>query len=340
MKILKITLLSLLGILVLVLLISLFLPAEVKMERSIYIQSKPKHVFALINDLKAWKQWSPWYKKDTAAKYTYSEITEGGGAFFTWDSQNEQVGKGKTTITASIPFEKIATSLEMGFGATTADFLLTQTGDSVKLTWTFHETEQGLKWYFIPMSRYFNLFLEDMLSPDYLAGLASIKALAEQTTELYIGGFEAEMRDFGGLNYIGIRNQLKLEEIGPKLGENYALLTETIKSNAAKQIGPPFTINYSAKGNVYDMEACLGTDAALSPAFPIVPGKLKPGKQLVIKYYGAYEKMGNLYGEAFKYIFQNNLKASGPPLEFYITDPIAEPDTAKWLTELVFPVIE
>jgi hypothetical protein len=35
-----------------------------------------------------------------------------------------------------------------------------------------------------------------------------------------------------------------------------------------------------------------------------------------------------------------NLKPSGAPLEFYLTNPSMEPDSNKWVTELVFPFIE
>jgi effector-binding domain-containing protein/ribosome-associated toxin RatA of RatAB toxin-antitoxin module len=338
MKFLKIFGIVLGVILLLVIAASLVLPAKTTVARSIEISAKPKNIFKHINDFHQWPLWSPWYKKDTTAAYQYNEITAGSGAKLTWNSNNPEVGKGSMTILQSIPFEKIEIKLEMGWNPSMQYFMLEpSTENNYKLTWSMESDASSLPFYLAPFSKLFNLMLESFVAPDFEAGLSSLKALSEAETELSIGGYEAEIRDFAGLDYLGIRNQLKEAEIGAKLGENYALLSETIVNNAAKQKGAPFTINYSAKNKVYDMETCLGVDAPLSAGFPIVPGKLESGKHLVIKYYGAYEKMGPVYGAGFTFMVNNNLKASGPPIEFYITDPVAEPDTSKWLTELVFP---
>jgi effector-binding domain-containing protein len=38
------------------------------------------------------------------------------------------------------------------------------------------------------------------------------------------------------------------------------------------------------------------------------------------------------------FILEKGKHPSGPPRELYLSDPILEKDTAKWLTEIVFPV--
>lgn len=68
----------------------------------------------------------------------------------------------------------------------------------------------------------------------------------------------------------------------------------------------------------------------------IKKGKLESGKALVIKYYGDYMNTGKVYLPAFEYLSSQGMKATGAPLEFYITDPTTEKDTTKWLTEIVF----
>ena len=39
------------------------------------------------------------------------------------------------------------------------------------------------------------------------------------------------------------------------------------------------------------------------------------------------------------YLKENNTQAAGAPWEEYVTDPKTEPDTAKWLTRIYFPVL-
>jgi effector-binding domain-containing protein len=341
MKILKYIALSLLGLIGLLLIVSLFLPTKNHIERSIEINSKPKHVFALINNFKAWKQWSPWHKKDTNSVYNYSEIFEGNGASFSWKSNHPDVGNGTMKIVSSIPNEKVEIELTLNdFGGSRADFVMKETNGIVKLTWNFDSDTKDLPMYWVPISKIFGLFMDGILGPDYETGLKSIKEVAEKKTDIEIGGFEAEIRSAPPLFYIALRNQLREEEIGPKLGENYAFLTDLTKQLSAKQTGVPFTINYAAKGKVYDMATCLGVESEITVTPPVIAGKIEAGKQLVIKYYGPYEKIGPLYSEGFKYIIQNNLKAAGAPMEFYVTDPMLETDNTKWLTELVFPINE
>jgi len=339
MKALKYIGLTIIGLIGLILLISVFLPSNNHIERSVVIDAKPKHVFELINNFKAWTKWSPWHKKDTNATYEYAAIYEGLGASYSWKSNNPDVGNGNMKIVNVIPNEKIDIELTLNdFGGTRADFDIVQQGDKVKLTWNFDSDTKSLPLYWVPISKIFGLFMDGLLGPDYEAGLKSIKILAESKTDLEIGGFEAEIRVASPLNYLGIRNQIQESEISKKLDENYTFLLDLIKQLSAKQTCPPFTINYAAKGNLFDMAACIGVEGELSTTPPVFAGKIEGGKQMVIKYKGAYDKMGPLYSEGFKYIIQNNLKASGAPMEFYITDPMLEKDTNQWLTEVVFPL--
>lgn len=337
MKALKYIAITLLGLVLLILLVSFFLPSKTHVERSIIINAKPKYVFELVSNFKNWNQWSPWYKKDTTAVYTFGEIVEGTGAKFSWKSNNPDVGNGGMEIVGIVPDQKVEIELTFDEFKNRADFTLSDEAGSIKLTWSFDSDTDKLPFYWVPMSKIFGLMMDGMLGPDYEEGLKSIKAIAETKVDLQIGGFDAEIRESKELNYLGIRSQLKEEEIGSTLEKQYTFLLDLINKLAAKQSGPPFTINYAAKGKLFDMAACIGVESPVSSSEPVMAGKLEAGKQLVIKYKGAYEKMGPLYAEGFKYMVQNNLKASGPPMEFYITDPMLEADTSQWLTELVFP---
>ena len=65
-------------------------------------------MFAQVNDLQKWDDWSPWAKLDPNAKVTFSGPQSGDGASFKWDG-NDKVGAGTMTITESKPNERVAT---------------------------------------------------------------------------------------------------------------------------------------------------------------------------------------------------------------------------------------
>lgn len=74
-----------------------------------------------------------------------------------------------------------------------------------------------------------------------------------------------------------------------------------------------------------------------------VSDKVKTGTMVGFKcikgdYYGAYEEMRKAYEDLEKYLELNDMELKSDPLEFYITNPMSEADTAKWLTHIVYPI--
>ncbi|MFY8019953.1 MAG: SRPBCC family protein [Bacteroidia bacterium] len=333
MKALKNIFFVLLGLIILLGIIGLFLPKSSHTERSIIIKSKAEIPFNLVNNLKEWSKWSPWHALDTATIWTFSDNPVGKDAFYTWSSENSNVGKGKLTITESKPNEFIATSMIFeGMDEAKANFIFETKGDEVTVKWTL-DSELG----FNPFFRYFGLVMDNMVGPDYEKGLAKLKEESEKAAQgPKIAGFDAEIRDFEGMEFFGIREKMKGEEIGAKLGEYYGKIMDEQKIQNLSSKGAPFTINYSASGNVYDIEAAIGFEGQGKDNGIIKKGKLESGKALVVKYYGDYMNTGKVYLPAFEYLSSQGMKATGAPLEFYITDPMTEKDTTKWLTEIVF----
>ena len=86
-------------------------PDAYHVERSTTVDAPAATVFAQIDDLSVWKEWSPWEKKDPAMKRTLSATTSGVGATYSWEG-NKEVGKGKMTIVDSRPGEKVGQKLE------------------------------------------------------------------------------------------------------------------------------------------------------------------------------------------------------------------------------------
>ncbi len=64
-----------------------------------------------------------------------------------------------------------------------------------------------------------------------------------------------------------------------------------------------------------------------------------PGQKIVVAdYFGPYEETASVYHALEKYISQGGLEITGNPWEIFVTDPSNEPDTAKWHTQVLFPV--
>ncbi len=152
-------------------------PDTFRVERSASIKAPPEKIFAILNDFKQWGAWSPWEKKDPAMKRNFGATTSGKGATYGWEG-NKDVGTGSMTITESTPFSKLAINLDFlkPFEAhNVAEFTLTAQGDTTLVTWAMHGPANY-------MTKIIHVFMnmDKMVGPDFEAGLANLKAVAEK----------------------------------------------------------------------------------------------------------------------------------------------------------------
>ncbi len=166
----------LLGLIILLAVVAFFLPRRYQVERSIVIAAKPETVFPLVADLAAWKRWGVWYQRDPTMTLSYSSATTTVGGWTAWRSKSE--GNGRATLTAVQPSQKVTYTLEMegmsmlGEGA----FILTPVPGGTRVD-SVMSGDLGLN----PMARWFGLFLDRMVGPDFEQGLVRLKQIAETT---------------------------------------------------------------------------------------------------------------------------------------------------------------
>jgi effector-binding domain-containing protein len=332
MKILKTIGLGLLAFIALLVIVSFFLPSKSHVERSIVIESNAEMAFDLINDLHQWKAWSPWHALDTNAQWTFSEVAVGKDAWYTWKSENSEVGKGKLTITESKPGELIMTALEFdGMNPAQAGYYFTKVEGGTKITWTL-DSDMGMN----PKNKYFGLIMDKLLGPMYEKGLAAIKKICESTPKKeMVLGFEVEKRTIPTQKFVFISNKnVKREAIGTTIGESFLKLDTYVKKSNNKVMGYPFTTWY----NISMFNAALPVAQDTKGEGDIKFNVQEAFEAMVVKYYGAYDKNEAVYQAMDAYMKEKGLTPGGPPTEVYVTDPMVEKDTTKWLTEMVFPV--
>jgi carbon monoxide dehydrogenase subunit G len=154
---------------------SFVLPGSSHVQREVVIDRPPTEVFAVVNSYARFNEWSPWFERDPKAEYSYEGPTSGVGASMRWVSQKSDVGSGRQTIVESMAPTKVVTKLEFdGQGAAQATFAMTPEGNGTRVVWSF-DTEHGMN----PISRWFGLFFDRLIGPDYEKGLAKLKTTME-----------------------------------------------------------------------------------------------------------------------------------------------------------------
>ena len=338
MKILRKVLLGLGILLLLLILVSFFLPSEAFVERSIYIRAPRSVVFAEVSNLRRFNNWSAWYKRDTIAKYTYAGPEAGGeGSEINWDG--EVFKQGKMIVTRTVPYDSVVTDIYYGEDlnlAASADFYLSSIGsDSTELLWTFR-SPLGMN----PWNRYMGLMMAYFIGPSYEASLQSLKTLLETAPptaqyDIQLLQIEEPRR------IIGARGSFtKPQEASQAMTASFEQVRAFVESQGIEN--PDYA-------SVYFVDPSLGENAPVSYIAGILKEQtplpknfeehvIPQQKYLRAIHVGSYEKLSETHAALQAELQARKLTLSGNSWETYPVHEETETDTSKWETHIYYPV--
>jgi len=337
MKILKKIVIGLVIIIGLIMVVSIFLPGTVTVKRSRVMAISKETAFNKIVVLQNWKKWMTWAKLDTTALYTYSsEPANKVGDFYTWKG-NKDMGAGKMTIKEIFGTDSLKMSVEFeGQGESPVLFTLLPKGDSTEVTWQ-------MTFDFPFYARIFGLMIDGMMDKDFVGGLEGIEKLGLAEP---VGASKTEytIEDSKPMMCLTMVDSCSIDPkiITEKYGNMFGQISVEMKAQKLEQAGAPFavTIKYDANNNFMVFSPGIPVSAEVKDLKnkKIKFSKCAAQKCLVYNYYGDYSTMQASYEAMYKHIGENKLVVSGYSWEEYVTDPMTEKDTAKWLTRIYIPI--
>ena len=144
-------------------------------QRQIEVAAPVEKVYALVVDPREWKRWSVWNQRDPAMQIAYSGPASGAGAVWEWKSESE--GDGRMSFTVAEPGQRLGYDLYFpDFGTTSRGELSFKpnAAGGTTVVWSM-DGDMGAN----PLYRWLALFGDKMVGPDFEAGLAKLKAVAE-----------------------------------------------------------------------------------------------------------------------------------------------------------------
>jgi effector-binding domain-containing protein len=335
MKFLKRTV-AVLGVMLLIYtIIAFFCSSHFHFERSVMINASNQQVFDNVNKLKTWSDWSYWYNVDSAMKQTFEGPESGIGSKNSWESTNENVGKGSQFIKAVEPGKRIDIELSFeGMGTSMANWYFKDTANMVMVTSTM---DSDISFFQRPIMAMMNM--DEMLGPDFeknLKGLKDYCEAAPKKPELRI-----ELANSPAMKVMLVNDSADMTTISAKLGELYGTIGAEMKKQGLTMAGPVFAIynKVSEKDGAmkFWFDAGAQTDKAGKSAGRVQYKEMPAMNVVKAFHYGDYNTAAS--HEAIDvWIKANNKQIIGSPWEVYLTDPMMEKDTAKWLTEIWYPV--
>ncbi len=345
MKIVKTVLIGLVALILLLILIGLFLPSAAHVERSASIAAPPAAVFDVVNSLKRFNEWSPWYELDPSAKFTYSGPEQGVGSRVQWSSNSPELGSGAQEIVASEPYDKVRTQLDFGDdGKANAELRLVPEGQGTNVTWAF-DMEFG----FNLLGRYFGLLLDRVLGPYYEKGLGNLKVVAEAEAKEPAAAAPVQISvvDVPALDvaYVAGTSALDPNAIAAALAAAYAQVNAFLEANGLRQSGAPLAINQFYDESGWGYEAAIpfsGSEDARSKAAAGASGAVKigqtySGRALRGVHIGPRSSLPDTYRQLEDHMAQRNLEPNGRSWEQYVGTPENTPQD-KLETHIYMPI--
>lgn len=182
MKILKNILLGLAILIAIPLIVALFIPGKYAVEREVIINKPKQEVFHYIKMLKNQDNFSVWAQADPNMKKEYKGTDGTVGFISSWDSDNENVGKGEQEIIKITEGERIDTKLRFKepFEAQDDAYMSVEAVDEgkTKVKWGF----TGAFPYPMNLMKLF-MNMDKAVGTDFEKGLSNLKGLLEKETE-------------------------------------------------------------------------------------------------------------------------------------------------------------
>jgi hypothetical protein len=152
-------------------------PASYHVERSASIAAPAEVVFSQLDDFRAWGAWSPWERLDPTMNKSFEGPARRVGSSYAWHG-NDQVGKGKMTLTERTENRHVGIKLEFiepFASAATTEFDVAASGPaSSRVTWSMDGHSNF-------MGKLFGMFVDfdTMIGADYEKGLAALARVSE-----------------------------------------------------------------------------------------------------------------------------------------------------------------
>ncbi len=287
---------------ILLFLISLFLPASLKVEKTIFINANQELVFKQISNQEKIALWSVWDNKTIEIK----------------DVKTKQV---------------VVIASDFGYGEAKEELFIKQKEKGIELIWNI-----TLDFGFSPIAKIRGMFVEDDLVKKLDAELASLRNYAENLPQINSSKvskqFLAEKQW-----YLSIRdtiNQMQMSNIHGKL---YGEINSYMDENNIVSDLAPIVIYHFWSDALIDIEAGIQIKDSVSVTNNRIKlNYIATGNYVTATHYGVYERIPETYFSINEWMRKNEVQVIGPPWEVYITDPALEPNPEKWQTQINFPI--
>jgi effector-binding domain-containing protein len=147
-----------------------------------------------------------------------------------------------------------------------------------------------------------------------------------------------EIVDVPHMNVIFAKATCKHSEIGQTLSHLFPKVANYMGASGAAMAGAPFCRYTAWRDEECDIEGGCPIVESLPGEGAVLSGTIGNCRAVRAEYVGPYDGLSRAHEACRNYMAENGLVFADHPFEIYITDPNKEPDPAKYITHVYWPV--
>lgn len=142
---------------------------------------------------------------------------------------------------------------------------------------------------------------------------------------------------------LSVRENADMSSIAEKMGRIFMEIFAFMQKQGIVPAGPPFShyrdvFSEATSKGVFDMECGFPVSGPAEGEGHIKAGKLPGGKAVKAVHIGPYQTLSETYEAVMAWAKEKEIRLGDDMWEIYLTDPDREKDSAKWMTEIFWPI--
>lgn len=329
------------------------LPYRAAVSEEVTIERPAASVHAILENLRTFNEWSPWYAADPKAEYVINGDA-GIGQKATWRSKIASVGRGTHRIVASREFAEVDSVIDFADrGSANLAWTITPAPKGVKVKWTFSSTCTPSPWR-VPC-RYVSLISRRSVSTDLNFGLERLKVLAEKLPNVDFAGLKPEFVIAAPQQFAYVENDVRrkdppnsltaspdgatqaaldaayAKDVATAISASLQAVLQALKASNSPTIGPPVLVTMNSTRNQISFRVGYpygGSGPAEDPR--VTTGQTPQGKAIKVVHNGPDATLQDTYRMIDAYMRAHRMqRASG---SWEVRDP------SQRRTEIYVPI--
>lgn len=314
-------------------------PNEYAVSRTRTIKAPAAVIFENVNDYKNWAAWSSWVEKNPDMKIILPENSSGIGSSYSWEDKN---GLGTMTTIAVKPNALIEQKMQINdYPKSDVSMQFKENNDNTTdVTWSI--SGKDLPFNFKAFAA-FTGGMDNQIGPEYERSLEKLDSIVVADMNKYSVIIDKTPTQRSGGYYIYNTTATTFSAFQNKMKTMFPEVISYAQKNNIAMAGAPYVLyhKWDQENNTVLFSCCVPTASKIvTTNSDILTGKLEEFKTLKVTLTGNYNNLKKAYEAGSKAITEKGFiqDENASLLESYLNSPVNEPNPAKLITEIYFPL--